>query len=180
VTQPDIGGIIVYASNNTTAYVRDIYIYNNLVYSNGASPTASEYSPGINISQYVANARVWNNTVYNNRWYGILVQRGSSPPTNTIIQNNISYGNGTGNYHDAGSGTIADHNLFTDPMFVNASALDFNLLMNSPAVDAGIPLSAIKMDFRKIPRPQGVTHDIGAYEVGKSGAPAPPRGLVVH
>src|SRR5262249_10384362 len=67
---------------------------------------------------------------------------------------------------DYGSGTIADHNTnrSINPLFVNAAAFDFALQAASPAIDAGMMLSAVPTDLVGIPRPQGAGYDIGAYE----------------
>jgi len=45
----------------------------------------------------------------------------------------------------------------SDPLFVNALAHDFRLQPNSPAIDAGIPITDVK--FR------GNAPDLGAYEL---------------
>jgi hypothetical protein len=69
---------------------------------------------------------------------------------------------------------------------VNASAGDFHLLQNSPAVDTGTPMPQVVLnafqtdigipfplvDFDKNSRPQGSAWDIGAYEY-VSGTPPP-------
>jgi hypothetical protein len=59
--------------------------------------------------------------------------------------------------------------LSVNPLFVNASAGNFSLRANSPAVDAGdnsvLPIAA--KDFFGITRPQGNVCDIGAFEYGQ-------------
>ena len=82
--------------------------------------------------------------------------------TNTYFKNcdfiNIQ-GGMPANFVASASGSIA-----TDPLFVNASALDFHLNAASPCKDASIAQSYAVNDFDSIARPQGGGADIGAYE----------------
>jgi hypothetical protein len=53
------------------------------------------------------------------------------------------------------------------PRFVNPGALDFRLRPNSPAIDAGTPVTRApryRADLGRMPVPQGARVDIGAYE----------------
>jgi parallel beta-helix repeat protein len=171
LTTSSVGGIVVAGGLSVTG----IQIDNNLVYNNGSSP-AHGNSPGIlvNISR---GTRVWNNTVYGNQGYGIQLQETSG--INAVVQNNIVYGNAYGEILDKGTNTTMDHNLTTDPKFINANALDFNIQARSPAIDAGESLSEVTTDFRRGRRPQGLSHDIGAFEVGASPL-RPPTNLRVQ
>jgi parallel beta-helix repeat protein len=117
---------------------------------------------------------VYNNTVTRNAQEGIYVY--DSAP-GTVIQNNIAYNNG-GSYQairNDSTGSTVDHNVTTNPQFVNALANDFSLQAGSPAIDAGVVVSAITKDFKGTPRPRGVAYDIGAYEYseGPTSLPAP-------
>lgn len=58
----------------------------------------------------------------------------------------------------------ASNNLWSDPGFVDASALNFHLLPGSAAIDAGATLQEVTHDYDGVPRPQGSAFDIGAYE----------------
>lgn len=159
--------------------IANAVISNNLIYENG-TPT-SGFARGIWLGGGVTGTKIWNNTVYGNKNAGIEI--GISTDVYTVVQNNISYGNGGAAISNAGSGTIQDHNITTNPVFVNAAAFQFNLQTNSPAIDAGVTLSQVPIDIRKNPRPQGAAHDIGAYEVGTGSAdppPDPPQGLRVN
>jgi parallel beta-helix repeat protein len=148
----------------------DHQFYNNIIYA------ASGHGVIILSGN---NQQIYNNTVYGGRQTGIYVQ---TPATNTAVKNNISYGNASAQILDEGTGTILSKNLTSDPRFINASSLDFNLQTSSPAIDAGEFLSLVTMDVRKAPRPQGATHDIGAFESTGSNvsAPSPPRNLSVR
>jgi parallel beta-helix repeat protein len=124
--------------------------YNNVIYNNRA---------GIGISR-ATNTKVYNNTVYNNPggYAGIEIYQSSG----TIVRNNIVSVPGT--IRDQGINTTLSNNLTTDPKYVNSSANDFHLQSTSPAINAGITLTEVPIDFDGNPRPQGVGSDIGAYE----------------
>jgi hypothetical protein len=50
----------------------------------------------------------------------------------------------------------------TDPRFVGRG--DFRLAGDSPAIDAGLPLTEVGHDADGVERPKGKGHDLGAYE----------------
>jgi len=54
-------------------------------------------------------------------------------------------------------------NLDADPRFVDLAGLDFHLLPDSPAIDAGVEAGAA-YDFAGLFRPLGERFDVGAYE----------------
>jgi parallel beta-helix repeat protein len=130
-------------------------------------------------------AMVFNNTVYNNPLYGIGVRTGGK---NTIIKNNISYNNGTTNSAniwlapDQSPGTIEENNLQINPKFVDPLKQDFTLQPGSPAIDNGVNITEVKVDFAGVERAQGKAYDIGAFEMvvkDDSTAPVAPQGLTV-
>jgi parallel beta-helix repeat protein len=150
------GGITVWFGESNV-------LYNNLCYGNAGA--------GIKIDDGASNTRVYNNTVYNNQGkgdlYGIDLGANGSV-TNTVVENNISYLNGAGNYRNSGRSTTQDHNLFgVDPLFVNAARKDFRLQARSPAIGAGIALPAVTTDIDGVARPKEGACDNGAYESKK-------------
>jgi hypothetical protein len=74
----------------------------------------------------------------------------------------LVYGN-TSNYSGITQGS---HDIFSDPLFVNASGSDFSLQPTSPAINAGTDLtsSGVTTDILGVARPQGPAFDMGAYE----------------
>jgi hypothetical protein len=127
-------------------------IYNNIIYGNA--------NGGISIGKSTNNHQVYNNTVYNHPAYGTNVAYNTS--VGTIIRNNILYQSGS--MDDAGTATVQSNNLTTNPQFVDAAGNDFHLRATSPAIDAGIVLSAVPTDISGMPRPRGAGYDIGACE----------------
>ena len=52
----------------------------------------------------------------------------------------------------------------TSAAFVNAAAHDYRLAPGAPAIDAGEGLRDVTLDRDGVERPQGIAHDVGAYE----------------
>lgn len=154
-----VGGIILQGSSSSS--ISNTQIYNNIVYRNGTSSSGS--ASGIHISYYTKGTKVWNNTVYGNKTYGLQIGYNSTT-SGTVVQNNISYDNGAGNYINKGASTTYTNNVTTDPKFVNLSSNNFQLQSSSPAINKGIKLSSVPNDYRNAPRPRGTTYDIGGYE----------------
>jgi parallel beta-helix repeat protein len=141
----------------------DNLVYNNLIWGN---------TRGIHVDYGAVNAKVYNNTLYANRDEGILVGQGSQ---GAVVQNNILYQNLGPSLVNSGGGTLQDHNLIDiDPRFVSASAADFRLRADSPAINVGRAISLVAMDFADIPRPHGGQYDIGAFEYGIIDVTSPP------
>jgi hypothetical protein len=152
--------------------VDGIKVYNNIVYGHARD--------GIDLFLHFADsgANMRNITIMNNTTYGNGYEPGHGgggisvtypTATNVIVRNNIAYGNMDFQLRsDAG---VVDHNLTTDPHFVNEAARDFHLKSTSPALDTGASVSVPTTDFDGKTRPIGAAFDIGAYEFG--GTPPP-------
>jgi parallel beta-helix repeat protein len=149
-------------------------ISNNLIYGNQG---------GVLIYNDASNTLIANNTITANVGhagggeYGVQAQYYGS---GNVVRNNIIYSNANGAYQDDGGGTggpiTYDHNLETNPSFVNAGANDFRLQPTSAAKDKGVTLADVSSDFDGVARPQGA-YDIGAYEYGGSVAPSVPKNV---
>ncbi len=158
------------------------------------------YSSGIVISGApTGSTRIENNIFYENSQAttggnGVTFSGTGAP--GITIRNNFAYATAPGGtafirgkaVEGTGytqSGNVVNISL---PGFVNAPSTlpalpNFALTARSPAIDAGLPLDTVKMDFTGTPRPQGRAPDIGAYEYradGDSGAPAPVQNLKLH
>ena len=122
------------------------------------------------VSVVGTRTKLYNNTIVANGGQGVSV-RGSQAE----IRNNIVDGHGT-EISNQGSGAIFSNNLcdtgggvcqyIGTPSFVNAAGGDFHLRSNSPAIDRGMTLSAVRTDVDGVRRPQDAAYDIGAYEFG--------------
>jgi parallel beta-helix repeat protein len=138
------GGITVSAGTGTV-------IRNNIVYGNEVN--------GIEVNPNCTNCKVYNNTTYNNPGWNIYAFDGGS---GIEVRNNIAYPKGI----YLGTGSSSSNNLTTNPNFINAAGNDFRLLSSSPAIDTGMTLSSVTVDFARSVRPHGSAYDIGAYEFG--------------
>ena len=148
------------------AWGSDNVVYNNIIYRNRG---------GIQVYTDSVNTRVYNNTIYGNATEGIALQYHSTGQT---IRNNIVYGNGAGIVDYGGAAPAAvDHNLLTDPSFVNANADDYSLQPWSAARDAGVTIAGVTYDFVYKARPQDGEYDIGAFEGGAFTLPTAPSNV---
>ncbi len=165
--------------------IKNVKIYNNLVYRNSASGIVVDYysdcgsDPGtLCLSGTIDNILIEGNTVYQNNaigWEGGIVNK-YSKATNVVISNNIiSQNYGTqiwvvgsntiqNNLIDGSTGTTGDSYRTGNPQFVNPSSGDFHIQSTSPAIDKGTTPKIAIVDFDGKSRPQGGGYDIGAYE----------------
>ena len=123
-------------------------VYNNLVYSNFR---------GISCSNTFTN-KILYNSVYSNPDIGIYLENGGSH----VCRNNICYQNGTNFFNTSGGGTVTPNVTTQNPLFVNATAGNFHLLIGSPAINTGAPVPEVTTDYDSVTR--GNPSDQGAYE----------------
>jgi parallel beta-helix repeat protein len=153
------GGGIVLSSGTTNV------AYNNLIYGNNGG-----YAVEISFGGGPSNTRVENNTIDNA--FGIDIGADS---TNATVTNNIVNGAASPPIGDAGVGSTISHNYTAgSPGFVNQAAHNYHLTATSPAVDAGLTIAEVTVDYDGVTRPQGAAYDIGAYEYTTSPPPTPP------
>ncbi|MBN9662341.1 MAG: hypothetical protein J0H49_29350 [Acidobacteria bacterium] len=163
----------IMASNEAKlAGFHDWTVRNNLF----AHAPLNYYGAQCMIISDIPNVAVYNNTCADS---GVVTY---AKTTTGYHRNNIHYNVGTYLAYRAidGANVTADHNLLYDPsfkfsssgdivnvnpLFVNASADNYQLQSGSPAKDAGAQVS-LTSDILGGTRPVGAGYDIGAYEYG--------------
>lgn len=113
------------------------------------------------------NCRIVNNTVMDLKpgrpgppSVRIANHKNGTPSEGGLIRNNLGA-------VSAVEGVVQDHNMAVeDPsvLFVAPDRFDFRLRAMSPAIDAGSPRQAPRLDRDGTKRPRGKAVDIGAYE----------------
>ena len=152
--------------------VTNLRVNNNVIALNGTD--------GIILWQALNGIDIKNNIFYENGHYAI----GSYAATGlgVIVDHNLSFGNGYGNFNFTDGGSTFSYNLgttlYSDPLFRNTSstAFDPHLSPGSPAIQAGLNLySFFTTDLAGAPRPSSGAWDLGAYVYGSnSGDITPP------
>jgi parallel beta-helix repeat protein len=165
VYNADENGIAITRNGDSATHpMKNITIINNTFYNNG-SP---DWGGGIGVDNpNLQSAVIRNNIVSQNVFYSIIVEP-DSPMGNITIDHNLIHG-----FRDYDDETRGSNYVEGDPLFVNASAANFHLQSNSPAIDAGSSSSAPGSDYDGNTRPSGSGYDIGAFEYGASGGSGP-------
>jgi hypothetical protein len=144
----------------------------NLRIVNNTFLCANPYRNGhITLAAPVTNSAIENNISWQPTT-GFLQYDNTSGYSNVSVSNNLTY-QGTVGAETAPAGMVYSANLDnTDPLLVSApgctvddpSVPNAYLQTGSPAIDAGITLSDVPIDYAGTSRPQGVRFDIGAFE----------------
>jgi hypothetical protein len=172
-TGPDTYNNVIVRNNIIQAYrainawsCTNLSVANNVFTSQLSFPT-QHFPFGVQFN------RCPNGTIQNNAFYDI-------PGVHIDIadaqsQQGLSLGHNAVHRSDGGSpaGAPQPGDLWgVDPRFVDAALSDYHLRSDSPCIDAGAILSQVSDDYDGNYRPQGTTHDIGAYEyLGTSPSP---------
>jgi hypothetical protein len=159
-------GILIGSGSNNVAY-------SNVVRHNGRTVTNSG---GIWTAYYGnSNNRIYNNTIYSNG--GTCIRIRTSPG---VAKNNLCWRNTSDMIVDETGRAVISNNMFTNPSFRSIANNDFSLLAASGAIDAGVSVGEVGLDFARVLRPQGRGYDIGAFEFeGTVQSPSAPTGVRV-
>lgn len=134
---------------------QNISIVNNVSYRNaGGGISFWKESSGT-----ISGISIVNNTIANNAKPGIVGASEVSGSGN-VVRNTIFAGNSSG----IGGPFSSDHNLTSDPGFVDPGNGNYHLREGSTAIDTGSATGAPAADRDGIARPQGNGYDVGAYE----------------
>ncbi len=132
----------------------------NSFFNNTTSDIIS-YCMTIRSSAPICNLK---NNIFKGGTYGVRVESNGVIPTEDY---NSYYDNSMFKFYDATTSaeiTIGSNSITSDPLLSD----NFSIPTNSPAKDAGVALSDVLYDFRRLRRPRGSAYDIGAYEFGST------------
>jgi hypothetical protein len=95
-----------------------------------------------------------------------IVMLAGLTPLSCAIDHNLISGQIALTSHDISSACTLGPNLANGvPSFVAGGAPhDFHLSLTSQAIDTGVTLPEVQLDFDRVLRPQGAAYDIGAFE----------------
>lgn len=131
-------------------------VYNNTIYKGMVF--------GIHVGNFTSDTKIFNNLISSTHWWGLWIQRDGR---NISIQNNLIYGSGESDIRNISPVAYLKGNLIGnmfDPKFHDPTKFEFHLENDSPAIDAGMEIIELTNDFDYNVRPNGLSHDIGAYE----------------
>jgi PKD repeat protein len=149
------GGLYI-AWNSRNVPSRQIAFENNIVVVTSARPLF--YSIALS-DQIVSDANLYYRPSGGS--YGFWMENGS---TANYWTNITAWQSGTG---------ADQHSIVGDPRLDSANL--YRPVAGSPAIDHGIVLADVSIDYAGTTRPQGSGYDIGAFEIPSSQAPQPPR-----
>lgn len=156
---------------NAGQTIDDVTIVNNLFYHRNIA------GPG-QFAIYLT--RVQNLTIQNNIFYNFGEQYKNYVSLNETTEDVVIGNNNF--YLDSGTpprdGPFPGDLWMINPLFVDAAGSNFQLMENSPLIDAGISLPTIvPLDFQGKRRPLGSGFDIGPNEYGSESVLEAPQNL---
>ncbi|HUW82966.1 MAG TPA: choice-of-anchor Q domain-containing protein, partial [Phycisphaerae bacterium] len=163
ITPDDRTVVGVYLSSD------DVTVRNNIFDATGGATWYKAVHFEGSVGSALHGIKVLNNTAYlGGSASQFRLCSIDSSAQDTVVRNNLASAPYTSDQQlivGSGSGLTADHNLLTStPGFVNAATGDFRLLSGSPAIDAGVAVPGIFVDWDGVARPRGNGYDLGAYE----------------
>jgi hypothetical protein len=179
-------GVYVNGNNGPQGRAVDITIRNNVFYNTRHGWAVQMYpgtlrnidvvnntfafgNPNKSYTYIVLDASLIDVTVRNNIFYqpqaGKTMELGSGlSANNVLVSHNITSGNAMTDRTAPSGMTLSNNRTSTNAMMVNPTAFDFHLLPGSPALDTGVALPEVVLDFDGRSRPQGSGYDVGAFE----------------
>jgi len=168
------GAVSLYGVFGTT--MRDsVFVDNYTMFSNGGAIQVLGFSNTL----FLANCTITENTAVTGDGGGVSLSYSDAYFVNTIVHENpgmysddvqVGVGSTAEIYYSnlpMPVGAIGDHNINSDPLFVDPDSFDFGLQETSPCVDAGVAYlvagGVILVDLDPS-QYEGAAPDIGAYE----------------
>lgn len=158
-------GIIISGLNDQTPYVLShVWIVHNTIVNNGSAD--HWFSGGIGLGAHegavgqMTDLYIHNNLISNNYTFSIAIWPYGTVPERMLISHNLIDG-----YRDAESfGETKGMNAIEGaPIFINLDKRDLRISKNSPAIDQGMDLDWLNVDYEGDLRIKG-SYDIGADE----------------
>jgi len=137
-----------------------VQIYNNTIYNCGQAIIQGSQKGAFAVDSNVVNifASLRNNIIYQLSTFNEPYFTSSSKLANISGSNNLWFGNGPAPSQTTG-------NINVDPKFINTVTQDFHLQFASPAINAGLNIGSLAVDFDGITRPLATAaFDLGAYQ----------------
>jgi hypothetical protein len=118
----------------------------------------------------LSNSRILNNIFYSPRTVALEYYMGTE--SSLSVTNNIIYNGSLFNKVPGGTTVLATQ--LTDPLLLNilSAPYDFHLTAASPAIDKGVTLAEVPVDFEDVSRTDG--NDVGAAECAIKGTTTSP------
>jgi hypothetical protein len=133
----------IYLDNYDTAYV----VHHNVIWNCGNA---------IQTNKPAVNHEIYNNTA----WFCTNAM-GAWGNAGTTIQNQVVRNNLSNKQWNLGN-TFSNNLVSSNPQFTNPAAFDFTLTASSPAIDYGMVIPGITLNYN------GSSPDAGAYEFGST------------
>ncbi|MDX9850377.1 MAG: InlB B-repeat-containing protein [Anaerolineaceae bacterium] len=141
---------------------KNINIYNNTIFRSIGNGGAGIYIATANIENIV----IKNNIVdFGPKWVGQITLAFPSAINQITVDRNLTWGRTECSMEYPDCVELDNGTIRADPMFVNRSLLDLRLQENSPAINTGLTIPIVDMDFNGKLRPLGFAYDLGVYEV---------------
>lgn len=159
--------------DESSTYISNSEIYNNTIAYCKQNGIFNTNAKNLNIMNNI----FYMNSVHTNKnsYYDIEFKPRTKSVAN-VLDYNLYFSESTSQKHINLYGTsytipeiqslgMELNGLFDDPLFTDDKNNNFELLENSPAIDAGVNLGVpYNIDINDVIRPQGKAYDIGAYE----------------
>jgi hypothetical protein len=134
----------------------DVAFYNNTFYQIGPGSLPMIWATGTAVAVFENN--IWQSQP-GQPFFNLETFQGA-----TFTSDHDLFYSPSGSTPPSGTNVNVSGALTSDPMLLDPSGGDFGLQPASPAVDAGVAITEVKDDYDGVPRPQGSSYDIGAFE----------------